>query len=97
MKRGATHSIKTKAVLSEKASVRMNAAERAKIGEATKARMADPAVRQRIKDGMRRASGETLELRVLLQAWCAARPIVRSRFLNQLFLPACSASESGDQ
>jgi uncharacterized phiE125 gp8 family phage protein len=31
-------------------------AKRARVSEATKARMADPAVRQRIRDGMRRAS-----------------------------------------
>jgi hypothetical protein len=85
MKRGATHSIETKAALAEKARVRMNAAERAKIGETTKARMADPAVRQRIKDGMRLASGETDELQLLQAAWRATRPIVRSRFLNELF------------
>jgi len=46
--------------------------------------MADPEVRQRIRDGMRAASGETAELHLLRTAWFAARPTARKRFLIEL-------------
>lgn len=68
--------------------------KRAEISEATKARMADPAVRQRIRDGMRRASGEAAELQSIDEAWRAARPSARLRFLAQFFEPPCYASAS---
>jgi len=63
---------------------RMTAAERARISEQTKARMADPAVRQRIQAGMRAASGEAVELRMLKAAWSSGRPAARKRFLTDL-------------
>jgi hypothetical protein len=63
---------------------RMTDAQRAKISEDTKARMADPAVRQRIQDGMRAASGEAIELQTLRAAWRTARPAARKRFLVEL-------------
>jgi DEAD/DEAH box helicase domain-containing protein len=47
-------------------------------------RMADPEVRQRIRDGMKAASVETIELPVLPAAWVEARPTVRKRFLAEL-------------
>lgn len=68
-------------------------AKRAEISKATKARMADPAVRQRIKDGMREASGQMDELRMLRVAWRAACPAVRVRFLTELHAPICTAPE----
>jgi hypothetical protein len=57
---------------------------RTQISEATKLRMADPAVRQRIQDGMRAASVEAVELQTLRAAWGAARPGARKRFLAEL-------------
>ena len=66
-------------------------ARRAEISEATKIRMADPAVRQRIKDGMAEASGEAAEIHLMRAAWKAARPAVRARFIAELFAPACEA------
>lgn len=56
----------------------------AEISQSTKQRMADPAVRQRIRDGMKAASGEALELQMLRTAWLAARPAARTRFLVEL-------------
>lgn len=72
----------------------MPAAERALISTDTKARMADPAVRQRIRDGMHAASGRANELRALRAAWRAVRPSVRSQFLSEIFASVCSASGS---
>ncbi|MBI5260882.1 MAG: hypothetical protein HY852_03570 [Bradyrhizobium sp.] len=69
----------------------MTPEERAKISEATKARMADPAVRQRIRDGMQAASGEANELRALRAAWRDVRPAVRKRFLNEILAAALTA------
>lgn len=63
-------------------------AARAKISEDTKTRMADPAVRQRIKDGMQKASGHVDELRVLRAVWAAARPAVRAQFILELISSA---------
>lgn len=77
-----------------KATREMPPEERAKISEATKTRMADPAVRQRIRDGMHATSGVANELRALRAAWRAVRPSVRSRFLNEIFALVCSASGS---
>jgi hypothetical protein len=57
---------------------------RHEISRQTIARMADPAVRQRIQDGMRAASGEATELQTLRAAWHAARPATRKRFLADL-------------
>jgi hypothetical protein len=54
------------------------------ISKLTKLRMADPAVRQRIRDGMRAASGEAIEVQTLRAAWMTARPAARRRFLIEL-------------
>jgi hypothetical protein len=56
----------------------------AEISQRTIVRMADPEVRQRIRDGMKAASGETAELQVLRTAWVEARPTTRKRFLAEL-------------
>jgi hypothetical protein len=63
---------------------RMTDAERARISEQTKARMADPAVREKIQAGMRAASGEAVEVQMLNAAWRSARPAARKRFLAEL-------------
>lgn len=76
---GWTHSPETKARLA--ALMRSRSAE---ISERTKQRMADPAVRQRIRDGMRAASGEADELKSLQMAWSAARPGARATFLVEI-------------
>ena len=57
---------------------------RLEISQNTKLRMADPAVRQRIREGMRAASGEAVEVQTLRAAWLAARPAARKRFLVEL-------------
>ena len=54
------------------------------ISQLTKLRMADPEVRQRIRDGMRAASGEAAEVLTLREAWLDARPAARTRFLTEL-------------
>jgi hypothetical protein len=79
-KRGWKHSNETRAKMRS----RMSDAQRAKISQDTKLRMADPAVRQRIQDGMRAASGEAVELQTLKASWRAARPAVRKRFLMEI-------------
>jgi hypothetical protein len=56
----------------------------AEISQRTIVRMADPEVRQRIKDGMKAASGEAAELQMLRAAWVEARPAARKRFLAEL-------------
>ncbi|MBB1091775.1 hypothetical protein HUU61_10780 [Rhodopseudomonas palustris] len=66
-------------------------AERARVSEATKARMADPEVRQRIRDGMARAARMTDAVQPLRDAWFAASPDVRKRFLDELLSPVCTA------
>lgn len=71
---------------------------RARISAGTKAAMASPEVRarisQRTKEGLAAASGAMDEGRLLRTAWRAARPSVRKRFLEELFVPACGkASE----
>jgi hypothetical protein len=84
MKNGEKHSDEARAKIAEKNQARMTAEERAKISRDTKLRMADPSVRQRIKDGMREATGEAVELQTLRAAWLAARPAARQRFLAEL-------------
>jgi hypothetical protein len=54
------------------------------ISQRTKQRMADPEVRQRIRDGMQAASGEAAEVQMLRLAWVAARPAARARFLVEI-------------
>jgi hypothetical protein len=70
---------------------------RAKISEATKLRMASPEVRQRIRDGIRAASRESVELRALRTFWLTVRPSVRRRFLEEIILAACTDSDLGNQ
>jgi hypothetical protein len=94
MKRGQTHSAETVARIAEKARARMTSAERAKIAADTRARMADPAVRQRIRDGMAAAKNELASLSALRAAWNAASPSVRKRFIEDITLTACFASVS---
>lgn len=69
----------------------MSPEARARISEATKARMADPAVRARIskrtKEGMLAAAGGLRELRDLRSAWKYARPSVRKIFLDEVLAP----------
>lgn len=67
--------------------------KRAEISRDTKARMADPAVRQRIREGMQASSGEAAELQMLKTAWRACRPKVRRRFLEGLLGPACDGDD----
>jgi hypothetical protein len=85
MKKGGwKHSDETRAKIAAKQRSWMTDAERAKISQETKARMADPAVRRRIQDGMRAASGEAIELQTMLAAWRAARPAARKRFMAEV-------------
>jgi len=53
--------------------------------------MAAPAVRQRISEATKRGMGTLPELRRLRDAWREARPIVRQRFLNELWTPLLDA------
>lgn len=81
MKKGGwKHSDETKAKIKS----HMTDERRAEISQATKVRMADPAVRRRIQDGMKSASGEAIELQTLRGAWLAARPAARKLFLAEL-------------
>jgi hypothetical protein len=82
MKKGPSD--ETRAKISATNKSRMTDARREEISKITKARMADPAVRQRIQDGMRAASGEAIELHTLRAAWLAARPSARKRFLIEI-------------
>jgi hypothetical protein len=84
MKSGEKHSDEARAKIAAKNQTRMTAEERAKISRDTKLRMADPSVRQRIRDGMRAATGEAVELQTLRAVWLAARPAARQRFLAEL-------------
>lgn len=54
-----------------------------------KAKMADPTVRQRIRDGMRGLATPVGEYEALRTAWNAARPTVRRRFLAMALGKAC--------
>jgi hypothetical protein len=78
----------------------MSKDQRARISAATKAAMEDPAVRARIsertKAGMLAASGQLLELRLLRDAWQRARSGTRTRFLNEILAPVCTASVPND-
>jgi hypothetical protein len=76
---GWKHSLETRARIAE--TMRSRSAE---ISVQTIVRMADPEVRQRIRDGMKAASGETAELQMLRAAWTKARPTARKRFLADL-------------
>jgi hypothetical protein len=78
VRRGFKHSPETLARLKE--AMRSRSAE---ISEQTKARIADPAVRRRIREGMKAASREALEVLALKGAWLAARPAARKRFLAE--------------
>jgi|EndMetStandDraft_4_1072995.scaffolds.fasta_scaffold452650_1 hypothetical protein len=79
MERGGKHSAETRARIAETMRSR-----RLEISQRTKQRMADPEVRQRIKDGMQAASGEVAEVQMLRLAWVAARPAARARFLVEI-------------
>jgi hypothetical protein len=80
VKRGGwKHSPETKARIAEK--LRSRSVE---ISQLTKLRMANPEVRQRIRDGMLAASGEAAEVQMLRLAWLAARPTARAKFLLEL-------------
>lgn len=65
---------------------------RRRIGEATRAAMASPAVRQKISErtklGMKAMLPEITKLR---EAWCSARPSARRAFLNEVLAPLCEA------
>lgn len=69
-----------------------DADKRAAVSAATKARMADPAVRQRIKDGMQVAAAQVEELRALRALWRATSSPTRVRFITELLSPVSSAS-----
>jgi hypothetical protein len=77
----------------------LSAEARARISTATRAAMADPAVRARIsertREGMAKASPLRPELVRLQDAWSLARPEVRVRFLNEIISPVCAASDDG--
>jgi hypothetical protein len=85
---GWNHSLETRKRIAEV--MRSRSAE---ISQRTKLRMADPAVRQRIRDGMRAASGEAVEVKMLRAAWLAARPAARMKFLVQPTRAEGDASE----
>ncbi len=65
----------------------MTPERRAEISAATKARMADPAIRAKIsrrtKDGLLAAQNGLFEIRDLRTAWKRARPEIRKRFLSE--------------
>lgn len=94
---GWKHNQETKAKIAATRRALSDPAERAKINEATKARMADPAVWQRIREGMLKASASAAELRTLRAVWRATPPTVRARFLAELLEPVCRADREGDQ
>lgn len=91
MMRGQKHSPETRAKIR---AIMGDPARRAAISEATKAGMADPAVRERIKQGMQKAADDRDEIRLLRVAWRASSPDVRKRFLAELLSPVCCASAS---
>lgn len=78
-RKGWKHSSETRARMAE-----LMRSRSAEISQRTKERMANPEVRQRIRDGMQAASGESAELLLLRTAWFAARPAARKRFLVEL-------------
>lgn len=93
--KGKTHSAETKARIAETQRSRMSDAKRAKISADTKARMADPAVRQRIRDGMAAANGSLTSLTVLRAAWRGAPVGVRRRFIEELLAPVLDSPVVG--
>lgn len=93
--KGKTHSAETKARIAETLRLRMSDAERAKISANTKAAMADPAVRQRIRDGMAAANGSLTSLTVLRAAWRGAPVSVRRRFIEELLAPVLDSPVVG--
>jgi hypothetical protein len=78
--------------LSEQIKTRRRTPEqRARIAEATKAAMADPAVREKVSrrtiEGLRNAASQLEpEWQQLRQAWGIARPAVRKRFLDEVLI-----------
>jgi hypothetical protein len=60
---------------------RMSLEVRAKVSERTRAAMASPEVRARIRSGMQAAPDVRAEADRLWAAWSAARPVVRRDFL----------------
>jgi hypothetical protein len=78
-RRGWKHSPEARARIAETMQSRS-----AEISQRTIDRMADPEVRQRIRDGIKAASGEAAELQMLRAAWFTARPAARKRFLAEL-------------
>jgi hypothetical protein len=70
--------------------------QRARISTATKAAMDNPEVRERIRTGMRAASGELPEMLALDAAWSAARPAVRKRFLGDVLIEPAIRSPADD-
>ncbi len=71
-----------------KAGSHHTAKSRAKISATTKAAMADPNVRQRIKDGMQQAAEERDEDMIrLCDAWQSASPAMRRAFTAEVTGP----------
>jgi hypothetical protein len=93
--KGKTHSAETKARIAGTQRSRMSDAKRAKISADTKAAMADPAVRQRIRDGMAAANGSLTSLTVLRAAWRGAPVSVRRRFIEELLAPVLDSPVVG--
>ena len=93
---GQKHSPETRAEMRVKMRAKMSdPARRAATSAATKAAMADPAVRERIKQGMKRAADERDEIRLLRVAWRASSAETRRRFLAELLEPACRNAPEG--
>jgi hypothetical protein len=67
---------------------------RRRIAEGTRAAMAAPALRRRISEATKRGMGTLPELNRLRAAWRDARPLVRRRFLNELWAPLVDAEGS---
>jgi hypothetical protein len=63
---------------------RMTPKARARVSAATRAAMSDPAVRQRIREGMKAAPDAKAEATRLCAAWGAARSSVRRDFLASI-------------
>jgi hypothetical protein len=76
----------------------MTPEQRERISVATRAAMADPALREKISqrttEGIRRAARELEpELTQLNIAWSSARPAVRKRFLHEKILSVVADQE----
>ena len=67
----------------------MSAEQRARVSVATKVRMADPEVRQRIRDGMAKAAAADGDVQPFLKAmravWALAPLAAQKRFLAEIF------------